>query len=191
MQRDTQQQQQAERIDVLIQQVATLADPQARTMAQELVQCTMAMYGDCLARMLEVIGQSELAGTEIIAALGADELVGPLLLLHGLHPVDMQTRIQRALEEQRPYLQKHGGDVELVRIEEGIGYFTFKGSCQGCAASSSKLLRSIEEAIYQVAPELDEIIAVEAEKRAVQPVKFMPTRRRKPEAVVSSGSGED
>lgn len=190
MQQDTPQQR-GERIEALIQEVENLTDPHARAIAQELVQCTMAMYGDCLACMLEVIQQSELTGTEMIAALGEDELVGPLLLLHSLHPVDIQTRIQRVLEEQRPYLQKHGGDVELVRIEEGIGYFNFKGSCQGCAASSSKLLRRIEGAIYKAAPELDDIVAVESEKRAVHPVKFMPARRRKSERVVSSGSGED
>ncbi|GCE30461.1 hypothetical protein KDA_59450 [Dictyobacter alpinus] len=191
MQLDTQQQQRAEHIEALIQDLATLSDPRARSMAQELVQSILTMYGDCLTRMLELSGQQQDNGPALIAAFGEDELVGPLLLLHGLHPVDMQTRIQRVLEQQRPLLKKHDGDVELVRIEAGIGYFNFKGSCQGCAASNNKLLRSIEEAIYQAAPELDDIVAVETEQCMVHPVKFIPARHRSPETVVSSGSGED
>ena len=37
-----------------------------------------------------------------------------LLLLHGLHPVPLEARVRAALDEVRPYLESHGGDVELL-----------------------------------------------------------------------------
>ena len=60
-------------------------------------------------------------GQSIIDELGQDELVGSLLLLHGLHPLSLEARILQALEKIRPYLGSHGGNVELVSVDEDGG----------------------------------------------------------------------
>ena len=63
--------------------------------------------------------------------LTGDELVASVLLLHGLHPVDLETRVRGALEKTRPYLKSHGGNVELVGIDE-------RAPCgSGCRAAAT------------------------------------------------------
>ena len=59
-----------------------------------------------------------------------------LLLVHGLHPYDVQTRVARALDSVRPYLGSHGGDVELLGVDaEGVVTLRMLGNCDGCPSS--------------------------------------------------------
>jgi Fe-S cluster biogenesis protein NfuA len=90
----------------------------------------------------------------------SDELVSHLLLVHGLHPEDVETRVAQALEEVRPYLGSHGGDVELLGVADGIARVRLVGTCDGCPSSTATLRYAIEEAVAKAAPELD---GVEAE----------------------------
>jgi Fe-S cluster biogenesis protein NfuA len=73
--------------------------------------------------------------------------------------VDVETRVRRALEDVRPYLGSHGGDVELVAVEEGVARVRLGGTCNGCPSSSVTLRNAIEEAIMQAAPELEGVDA--------------------------------
>lgn len=182
MQQDMQQHRRAERIEALIQEVAAFPDPRARATTEELVQALLDMYGEGLARILELTAQTEAQGFALIETFAKDELVGSLFLLHGLHPIDIETRIARALEEVRPYLKSHGGNVELVRVENGVAYLRLEGSCHGCPASTITLKLAIEEAIYKAAPDLDEIKVegvTEPPQRQGIPVAFVPPRRQK------------
>ena len=61
--------------------------PRARELAQELVAAVIAMYGDGLARIIEVIGESREAGATILDELAQDGAVASLLLIHDLYPV--------------------------------------------------------------------------------------------------------
>jgi Fe-S cluster biogenesis protein NfuA len=92
-------------------------------------------------------------------ALADDELLAHLLLLHDLHPVDVGTRVANALEEVRPYLGSHGGDVELLGVEEGVARLRLNGTCDGCPSSAVTLKHSIETAILRAAPELERVEA--------------------------------
>jgi Fe-S cluster biogenesis protein NfuA len=116
--------------------------------ATEAVQAVVELYGEALARML--------AG----AAPTEDELLSHLLLVHDLHPVDVETRVRRALDDVRPYLGSHGGDVELLGVVDGVVRLRLQGTCNGCPSSSATLRHAIEDAIARAAPELD---GVEAE----------------------------
>ena len=104
-------QRRAERIEILIQEVAEFPDSRARATTDELVQALLDMYGEGLARILELTAQSETSGHALIETFTKDDLLSSLFLLHGLHPVDVETRIARALVEVRPYLKSHGGNV--------------------------------------------------------------------------------
>ncbi len=184
MQQDIQKRQRrAERIEALIQEVATFSDPQARATTEELVQALLDMYGEGLATILELTVQTAASGRALIEAFANDELVGSLLLLHGLHPLDIETRIARALVEVRPYLKSHGGNVELVKVEDGIAYLRLEGSCQGCLSSTHTLKRTIEEAIYRAVPDLDglkvEGVTEPPPRPAGVPITFVPPRRNK------------
>jgi Fe-S cluster biogenesis protein NfuA/nitrite reductase/ring-hydroxylating ferredoxin subunit len=108
--------------------------------------------------MMEVVAQGE-EGETTFEAFAEDELVSSLLLLHGLHPQDVETRVVRALEEVRPYLQSHGGNVELLGVEGGVARLRLQGSCSGCPSSTMTLKLAIEEAVQKAAPDLEGIEA--------------------------------
>jgi len=182
MQQDTHDQLRAERIETLVQEVSTFSDPHVRETVEELLQALLDMYGEGLARILELTRHAKVPGFELIKAFADDELIGSLLLLHDLHPVDIKTRVVRALNEVRPYLQAHGGNVELLKIEEGVAYLRLEGNCNGCAASSGTLKHIIEEALYKAVPDLDRLEVEEATdppRSSSRPVTFVPTRRNR------------
>lgn len=181
MQQDMQERQRrAERIETLIQEVSTFSDPHTRATTEELIQALLDMYGEGLARVLELTNQSEAAGYALIETLASDDLVGSLFLLHDLHPIPIETRVARALVEVRPYLKSHGGNVEFIKVDDGIAYLRLEGSCHGCSASTVTLKSAIEEAIYKAAPDLDglQVEGVIDPPRPGMPVTFVPRRRK-------------
>jgi Fe-S cluster biogenesis protein NfuA len=148
------------RIEALLDDVDALGDPAARETATELVQELLAVYGEGLARMVGHVAERD-DGT-LAAALAADELVAHLLLLHGLHPVPLEARVEGALEEMRPYLDTHGGDVRLLGVQDGVVRLQLQGSCSGCPSSALTLRHGIEEAIHKAAPDVERIEAEDA-----------------------------
>jgi Fe-S cluster biogenesis protein NfuA/nitrite reductase/ring-hydroxylating ferredoxin subunit len=121
--------------------------------AIEAVEAIVELYGEGLARIAKRVGEGTLKD------LAEDDLVAHLLLLHGLHPVDCETRVRAALEEVRPYLGSHGGDVELVGVEGGSVRLRLQGTCDGCPSSQTTLKLAVEDAIYKAAPEIEHIEA--------------------------------
>jgi Fe-S cluster biogenesis protein NfuA/nitrite reductase/ring-hydroxylating ferredoxin subunit len=138
------------RVEALLGEVESLEDPVAREKATEMVQALLELFGEGLARILERADGE---------ALVQDELVSHLLLLHDLHPLPPEDRVQDALEGVRPYLESHGGDVELVGVEEGVVKVRLHGSCSGCPSSTMTLKLAIEDAIQKAAPEIERVEA--------------------------------
>ncbi len=103
------------------------------------------------------------ASGDIARAFAEDELVSHLLLLHGLHPIPLQARVLDALGEVRPYLESHGGNVELLEVGGSTVRLRMQGSCSGCPSSAMTLKLAIENAIQKAAPEIEEVLAEEAE----------------------------
>jgi Fe-S cluster biogenesis protein NfuA/nitrite reductase/ring-hydroxylating ferredoxin subunit len=169
------------RIETLLGEIETLADPNARSKAAEMAQVLLELYGEGLARMMEVVARGE-ESERTFKVFAEDELISHLLLLHGLHPLDVETRVVQALEEVRPYLQSHGGNVELLGVEGGVARVRLQGSCDGCPSSTVTLKLAIEEAILKAAPDLE---GIEAEGVTESPPKpattFVagPTLRKK------------
>ena len=171
-------QERAARMETLLGEIEALADPNARAKAAEVVQLLLELYGEGLARVMEVIAEGE-ERERIFEALAADELVSHLLLLHGLHPLDVETRVIRALEEVRPYLQSHGGNVELLGIEGGVARVRMQGSCEGCPSSAVTLKLAIEEAVQKAAPDLERIQAEGVAEEPRPTIIAGPTLRKK------------
>lgn len=167
------------RMETLLGEIEALKDPNARQKAAEIVQVLLELYGEGLARMMETVAQGE-EWERTFQAFADDELVSHLLLLHGLHPLDVETRVVRALEEVRPYLQSHGGNVELLGVEGGVARLRMQGSCDGCPSSAMTLKLAIEEAIQKAAPDLEGIEAEGvAEPKPAPTIVAGPTLRRK------------
>jgi Fe-S cluster biogenesis protein NfuA/nitrite reductase/ring-hydroxylating ferredoxin subunit len=166
------------RMEALLGEIETLSDPNARSKAAEVVGVLLELYGEGLARMMEVVAEGE-ERERTFDAFAEDELVSHLLLLHGLHPLDLETRVVRALEEVRPYLLSHGGNVELLGVEEGVARLRMQGSCSGCPSSTVTLKLAIEEAIQKTAPDLQRIQAEGVAEEPRPTIIAGPTLRKK------------
>ncbi len=151
------------RIETLLDALAA-GGPVARDRAEELVRQVTGLYGAGLSRLLDVLTKADALTPAVLAGLSSDRLVSGLLLVHGLHPQDLPTRVAAALDSVRPYLGSHGGDVELLGISpEGTVRLRLLGSCQGCPSSSVTLKLAVEDAIETAAPE---VTAIEVEEAA-------------------------
>jgi Fe-S cluster biogenesis protein NfuA len=141
-------------VEALLDRLDALPDPAARETATATVQALVALYGEGLRSIVERVGPAQ------ARMLADDELIAHLLLLHGLHPVPVEQRVRAALEGVRPYLESHGGNVELLAVADGVARLRLQGSCEGCPASAMTLKQAIEQAVLTAAPDVD---AVEAE----------------------------
>lgn len=151
------------RIDTLIGRIDESAAGGVREHVRELVDTLLAVHGSAMERLIDAV-YSE-GGQEAVDAVADDDLVGSLLLLHGLHPLPREARISRALEDVRPYLHSHGGNVEMVGVtEDGKLHVRLEGSCDGCPSSSATLKYAIEEAVYKAAPDIVAIEVVDPPK---------------------------
>src|SRR5215210_3226226 len=169
------------RIETLLEEIESFEDPVARAKTAEMVQTLLELYGEGLGRIVESVGR--LGGQDLKDELLGDELISHLLILHGLHPVDVESRVLEALDEVRPYLESHGGNVEFLGLEDGFARVRLEGSCEGCPSSAMTLELAIEEAVQKAAPELE---GVRAEGLAETPPQATiiagPTLRRKKKA---------
>ncbi len=143
-----------QQIEEIIGTIESSADPATRAWSEQLIALVLELHSVGLARVLELVSQSGDQCAALSDELANDELVGSLLLLHGLHPLGLETRVARALESVRPYLESHGGNVELMDISDGSVRLRLEGSCHGCPSSTLTLKSTIEEAVYAAAPDI-------------------------------------
>jgi Fe-S cluster biogenesis protein NfuA/nitrite reductase/ring-hydroxylating ferredoxin subunit len=133
----------------------------ARERAEALVGEVVDLYGAGLRRIVDALDEPALR------RLVQDDLVASLLLVHGLHPHDVRTRVAAGLDSVRPYLGSHGGDVRLLDITgEGVVRLELTGSCRSCPSSAVTLELAVEDAVRAAAPEITAIEAVVAEPAA-------------------------
>lgn len=71
------------------------------------------------------------------------------------------TKVLNALESIRPFLNKDGGDIELVDVKDQKVYVKLHGNCNGCPMSFSTMKLGVETTIKQHAPEILEVLNIE------------------------------
>ena len=149
----------ADRIDKILADLERLGDPEVSRRADDLVRTVVEFYGSGLDRLLEVLAEAAGADIErLMRALAGDELVSSLLVLHDLHPDSTLERVSAALEQVRPYLGSHSGDVDLLGVDEdGTVRLRLAGSCNGCPSSTVTVKLAIEQAIHDAAPEITRV----------------------------------
>lgn len=152
-----------DRIETLLE-ASSAGGAVARERAEQLVREVVELYGAALARVVAALD------TGTLERLARDDLVASLLLVHGLHPHDVEARVQAALESVRPYLGSHGGDVELVEIVDGVVRLELAGSCRGCPSSSVTLELAVQDAVRTAAPEIEAIEVVTAPTEPAGPI---------------------
>ena len=76
--------------------------------------------------------------------------------------LNLFNKINIALDEVREFIKSDGGDIELVKIEDNKVYVQLKGACVGCPLSMMTLQMGVLEAVNAVAPEIEDVINVDA-----------------------------
>jgi len=140
------------------ERLAVLAGRGQGAVAEELVRLLVGLYGDGLAHIVGTLRDGGEAGAGMLHRLTEDPLVESLLLLHGLHPLDVDARIQRALDRVRPYLGSHAGGVQYVGVTGGVARLKLEGNCHGCPSSTVTVRLAIEGAVQDAAPEVTEVV---------------------------------
>jgi Fe-S cluster biogenesis protein NfuA len=147
-------QQRVRRIGALVDEIETIADPAARSSVRQLVQLVMEFHGMALDRTLEVLADGGEPGMSFIEQLGRDPMVSSLLVLYGLHPDGLETRVRRAVERLEPKLRRDGAVIELLDMREGAVRIRVTPGAHTCGSTTKALQGSVEDAIYEAAPDI-------------------------------------
>lgn len=146
-------------LEELIEKLDRLGDPAAQGAARQLVELVLDLHGVGLARLVGIVSDAD-GGASILARATEDDQVRPLLLLHGLHPDDLETRVRRAVERLRPHIGVHGLRLDVVEIKDGTARLKIHAA-NGAGAKAAVLWSlpgEIEQAIVDAAPDLDKVI---------------------------------
>jgi hypothetical protein len=139
------------RIESLVAAVEATADPAAQANARELLQAVLELHARGIERMLEI------GGAQLTEACAADALVGSLLLLHDLHPLDLEARVRKAVETARPQLAAEGCTVELVGLTEGVVRVRLDRRTYGHHTTAETLRQKLADAIWELAPDAEDV----------------------------------
>ena len=162
-----------ERVEELLAELRAHGGPQVAATAEELVSCLVELYGAGLGEIVSILREDGEAGSRLLAALAANPLVESLLLVHDLHPVDLGTRVERALEAVMPRLGPHAGHAEFRGVDDrGVIHLRLERGGHGCNSSAATYTTAIEQAVTEEAPEAAgveiEVVEVPAELPLLQ-----------------------
>jgi Fe-S cluster biogenesis protein NfuA len=152
-------------VEELLARIEEVGGPAAAGSAEELVRVLVEYYGAGLERIVELLGPDS------VRVLAADPQTATLLVLHDLHPVDIDTRIEQALDGVRPYLGSHAGGVSYLGVDrEDVAHLRLSGNSGDCSSSTVTVKLAVEEAIMTAAPELQgiEVEEIKAPKPLLQ-----------------------
>lgn len=158
-----------DKIEILVRRAQSLSDPEARAVAVDLLEAVLQFHAAGLEQILEIVAQSGDLGAAMIAQMTGSNLIGSMLLLHDLHPDDLETRLDRALGTLQEMFTSLGAKLSLLALEPGIVRLQFDSPR---VWSGSPVRASIENAIFQAAPEIESVL-IEGLKEA-PPANFVP-----------------
>lgn len=144
-----------DKIEELVRQAEALSDPKARAIAVDLLQAVLDFHAAGLDRIMEIAAESGAAGEAIIERIAAEDLTSSLLLLHDLHPDDLETRVNRAVSKLQPVFASLGARLSLIAIEPGTVRLQFDSDRTW---SGTPVRASVESAIFQAATEIGSVV---------------------------------
>ncbi|MGA3239447.1 MAG: NifU family protein [Bryobacteraceae bacterium] len=149
-------------IERMLGEIEGSADLGLRTSVRQLVQSVMDLHGAGLDRILELIRSDAAGGEGLVEKLGRDELVASLLVLYGLHPLNLEARITEGLDKARARLRSHQGEVELLSVQDGVVRLRLHANGHGCGSTAQALKELVEDAVYQCAPDIASLVIEDA-----------------------------
>lgn len=138
----------AARIEQRLADIESSTDPETWARVAGFVQELLELYGQALGRILA-------EAPTLLPELEKDPLVAGILSIHGLRSESVEARVEKALDEVRPYIGSHAGSVTFQGIdEEGRVILRLDGTCKTCPSSRDTLDSRIRDAIERAAPEV-------------------------------------
>jgi hypothetical protein len=158
------------RVEQLLDSLACTTEPQLRMHAEELVGLLVNLYGTGLSRIVSIVAaQPDAEAARLAGLMAEDELVSQLLVLHGLHPLDIQTRVRAVIDDIRPTLGQPPPEVELVGVDDaGVVRLRWTAAAQsGCGSSGcgSSGTQRLEAAIIGAVADVTAVEIQQAETR--------------------------
>ncbi len=144
------------RVEALIADLDRIADPRAREPARALLELVLELHTLGLARIIAIVAGAP-GGAALLDRLADDPQARAILLLHGLHPQEAETRIRAALNRLRPDWALRGIGVVLAEVKGGTARLRATAGSDG-RIDAAALRSEIEAAIVEAAPDLDEIL---------------------------------
>jgi nitrite reductase/ring-hydroxylating ferredoxin subunit/Fe-S cluster biogenesis protein NfuA len=144
----------AEKVDKAISAIESLS-PEAQVKARALKTAIEEFHKAGLTRIAQGL-KADSRGYELLLELMSEPAVYALFAMHGLirTRADLATRVSRVIDMAKPYIESHGGHVELVSIEDNVVYVRMDGSCNGCSQTAVTLRNTVEEALREHVPEI-------------------------------------
>jgi Fe-S cluster biogenesis protein NfuA len=147
-----------QRIGGLVQEIEAIADPAVRAATKGLVQSLMDLHGAALEKALDIAAEAGEPGMNIIDRLGRDPVVSSVLILYGLHPEDLETRVLKAVDRVRPQLRKQGCEVEVLGVNDGSIRLRVETGAHTCGSTARTAQATLEGAVYDAAPDLASLV---------------------------------
>ena len=115
-----------------------------------------ALNAAAFRRLIQIL-QSVPGISSALREAAGDEVVYTVLRRHGILKPSLHEQVDEALNSIRPALASHGGDVELVSVEETSVTVRFLGACDGCPASALTFYGGVKKAIQDKFPNIVEV----------------------------------
>ena len=136
-------------------------DENQKLVVEGLKNAIEALHKEALTRLIRSVKQESMPA---LRQAVQDEVVYGLLRYHELvkpPTPPLEIRVQQALDEIRPGLQSHDGDVELVAIKlPDTVEVKLVGNCSNCPASTLTMKDGVEQAIQTYCPEIKNVVSV-------------------------------
>jgi hypothetical protein len=163
-----------QRLEKLLDAVESAAGPQAWPRVEALLAALLELYGEGLERLVTSARAEARSANELDARLSNDEIVSSLLLLHGLHPLGLEERIDLALRRVSSAAASAAA-LELVGIEDGVvNLRVAPGAGELPLSASTQLAVS---AIERAAPEVSGVSIEGLTKRPATDAAVVPVER--------------
>lgn len=142
-----------------LERMEQLPDDRTREEVFALLDGIDAVHRYALGRLMERL--IDLGGAGLVARVAQDPMVQTLLEMYDLTAMDEREQVERALEKVHPYIESHGGHLEILGVNEGSVRVRLSGSCGGCPGSSGTLARVVETALREGFPGFRDLVAEE------------------------------
>jgi hypothetical protein len=164
-------------LEPLLDRLERLGDPAVREDARALVGLLMRLHAGALARLVEIARGSGHAA--LLDACKGDPQVSRLLLLHGLHPDDLASRVRQALAEVAPVAAFLGAEVTVVEVREGEVSLALSAPDDVPPQALAEFRRRVESAVINGAPAVRAVRFAGCPRRVTLPL-LSPPRRSEP-----------